>query len=394
MAGRSLRRFTNGRFTRRGWGSHAERLNGSPTHLNRNYIEQRQDRRLPGAGRPPRPPRLFPLARPDGPRARQADARRHDLPHLFDDEADHLGRADDALRARLFPAERSGAPLRAGVARPARLGVRRRRHMQTEPPSGRSACATCCATPAAHLRRVLALGAPASGHPVDKVYAELGVRRGAARRSRTSRQARPACRCAISRASAGCIRSPPTSAARWSRSSPASARQYSQDDDLRSARDEGHRLLRGRRTRSTASRANYRRGPDKKLELIDDPEKSVYREEPTFLLRRRRLTGTTATTCASARCCAAAASSTARASWAAHDRDDAPQSPEGRPGPDADGDRRLLGDRQRRRRLRARLRRRSIRSPADRWAPATTTGAVPPRPSSGSTRRRTSSSSS
>ena len=52
---------------------------------------------------------------------------RHDLPHLFDDQADHLGRADDALRARLFPAQRSGAPLRAGMARSARLGVGRRR---------------------------------------------------------------------------------------------------------------------------------------------------------------------------------------------------------------------------------------------------------------------------
>src|ERR1700688_1717447 len=43
-------------------------------------------------------PRPYRHLRPYGPRTRQADARRRDLPHLLDVEADHRGRADDAGR--------------------------------------------------------------------------------------------------------------------------------------------------------------------------------------------------------------------------------------------------------------------------------------------------------
>jgi CubicO group peptidase (beta-lactamase class C family) len=39
--------------------------------------------------------------------------------------------------------------------------------------------------------------------------------------------------------------------------------------------------------------ANYRRGPDKKLELIEDPEKSIYLSEPAFFSGGGGLTGTT-----------------------------------------------------------------------------------------------------
>jgi CubicO group peptidase (beta-lactamase class C family) len=40
--------------------------------------------------------------------------------------------------------------------------------------------------------------------------------------------------------------------------------------------------------------ANYRRGPDKKLQLIEDAEKSTYLKEPTFFSGGGGLTGTTA----------------------------------------------------------------------------------------------------
>jgi CubicO group peptidase (beta-lactamase class C family) len=39
--------------------------------------------------------------------------------------------------------------------------------------------------------------------------------------------------------------------------------------------------------------ANYRRGPDKKLQLIEDPERSSYLKEPTFFSGGGGLTGTT-----------------------------------------------------------------------------------------------------
>jgi CubicO group peptidase (beta-lactamase class C family) len=40
--------------------------------------------------------------------------------------------------------------------------------------------------------------------------------------------------------------------------------------------------------------ANYQRGPDKTLKLLDDPEKSAYLAQPTFLSGGGGLTGTTA----------------------------------------------------------------------------------------------------
>src|SRR5207245_1897994 len=67
-------------------------------------------------------------ARPRVARARRADAGRHDRAHLFDDEADHEHRLDDARGGRQGRARRSGRALDCGVSRRRRLpGGRARR---------------------------------------------------------------------------------------------------------------------------------------------------------------------------------------------------------------------------------------------------------------------------
>ena len=62
--------------------------------------------------------------------------------------------------------------------------------------------------------------------------------------------------------------------------------------------------------------ANYGRGRDKTLKLIEDPVQSGYRK-PGFCRAAAASLAPRPTTCASRRCCATAASSTARASSAA-----------------------------------------------------------------------------
>jgi len=137
------------------------------------------------------------------------------------------------------------------------------------------------------------LGAPTSRHPVDKVYAELGVRRD--RGETLSAFVKKLGRVPL-------------------RYQPGERWMYSLSTDVCGALVE---IISGKRfdqflneeifgplgmkdtsffvEASKLSRfaANYRRGPDKKLELVDDPEKSVYRESPTFLSGGGGLTGTT-----------------------------------------------------------------------------------------------------
>ena len=220
-------------------------------------------------------------------------ARRHHLPHLFDDQADHLGGADDALRARLLPAQRSGASLRAGVARPARLGVGRRRRRwrprgPNRPVSMRDMlCHTGGLTYGAALA---ALGAPDSGHPVDKEYARS--RRAPRRRRGPARlhgQARPSVP----------LRYQPGERWMYSLSTDVCGAlveiisgkrfdKYPAGRDLRAAEDEGHRLLRAAARSSTASPPTIAAAPDKKLQLIDDPAEEHVPEGADLLLRRRR----------------------------------------------------------------------------------------------------------
>jgi CubicO group peptidase (beta-lactamase class C family) len=140
---------------------------------------------------------------------------------------------------------------------------------------------------------LVALGAPDSRHPVDKVYAEVGVRRG---EGETLNQF-------VKKLGRVPLRYQPGE--RW---------MYSLSTDVCGALVE---IISGKRFdkfleeeifaplkmkdtsfKVEASKlprfaANYRRGPDKKLELIDDPEKSTYLKEPTFFSGGGGLTGTT-----------------------------------------------------------------------------------------------------
>jgi CubicO group peptidase (beta-lactamase class C family) len=139
-----------------------------------------------------------------------------------------------------------------------------------------------------------ALGAPDTAHPVDKEYAKLGVRRGDGEDLR---------------AFMGKLARVPL------RYQPGERWMYSLSTDVCGALVE---IISGKRfdkfladeifaplkMTDTAFQvpqgklgrfaANYRRGPDKKLQLIDDPERSAYLKEPTFFSGGGGLTGTTA----------------------------------------------------------------------------------------------------
>ncbi len=139
-----------------------------------------------------------------------------------------------------------------------------------------------------------ALGAPDSGHPVDKEYARIGIRRGDGEDLKSF----------VQKLGRVPLRYQPGE--RW---------MYSLSTDVCGALVEiisGKRFdkflaeeifapLRMKDTSFTVPReklnrfaANYRRGPDKKLQLIEDPEKSPYLKEPTFFSGGGGLTGTTA----------------------------------------------------------------------------------------------------
>lgn len=138
-----------------------------------------------------------------------------------------------------------------------------------------------------------ALGAPDTGHPVDKEYARIGVRRGDGEDLKSF----------VQKLGRVPLRYQPGE--RW---------MYSLSTDVCGALVE---IISGKRfdkfleeeifqplkmtdTSFTVPReklnrfaANYRRGPDKKLQLIEDPEKSSYLKAPTFFSGGGGLTGTT-----------------------------------------------------------------------------------------------------
>jgi CubicO group peptidase (beta-lactamase class C family) len=138
-----------------------------------------------------------------------------------------------------------------------------------------------------------ALGAPDTGHPVDKEYARIGVRRGDGEDLKSF----------VQKLGRVPLRYQPGE--RW---------MYSLSTDVCGALVE---IISGKRfdkfleeeifaplkmtdTSFTVPReklnrfaANYRRGPDKKLQLIEDPERSSYLKEPTFFSGGGGLTGTT-----------------------------------------------------------------------------------------------------
>jgi CubicO group peptidase (beta-lactamase class C family) len=140
---------------------------------------------------------------------------------------------------------------------------------------------------------LVALGAPDEGHPVDKVYADVGVRRG---RGETLMEF-------MEKLSKVPLRYQPGE--RW---------MYSLSTDVCGALVEKisgkpfdvylkETIFEPLGMKDTAFHvtddklgrfaANYRREPDKSLTLLDDPETSEYRQVPTFPSGGGGLTGTT-----------------------------------------------------------------------------------------------------
>ena len=141
---------------------------------------------------------------------------------------------------------------------------------------------------------LVALGAPDTGHPVDKVYAQVGVRRGEGETLKDF----------VQKLARVPLRYQPGE--RW---------QYSLSTDVCGALVE---IISGKRfdkflqeeifeplqMRDTSFVvpgdkldrfcANYRRGVDKKTHLIEDPQKSNYLREPSFFSGGGGLVGTTA----------------------------------------------------------------------------------------------------
>ena len=140
---------------------------------------------------------------------------------------------------------------------------------------------------------LVALGVPDSRHPVDKVYAELGVRRD---RGETLEQF-------VRKLGRVPLRYQPGERWMYSLSTDVcgalveiiSGKRFDKflEEEIFAPlgmKDTSFHVEAGKLPRFAA---NYRRGPDKKLELIDDPEKSTYREPPTFFSGGGGLTGTT-----------------------------------------------------------------------------------------------------
>ncbi|MBS0411245.1 MAG: beta-lactamase family protein [Proteobacteria bacterium] len=140
---------------------------------------------------------------------------------------------------------------------------------------------------------LVALGAPDEGHPVDKVYAEVGVRRGRGetlmefmdKLGRVPLRYQPGERWLYSLSTDVC-------GALVEKISGKRFDHYLQETifDPLGMKDTSFTVADDKLDRFCA---NYRRGADKSLQLIDDPETSEYRKEPAFFSGGGGLTGTT-----------------------------------------------------------------------------------------------------
>jgi CubicO group peptidase (beta-lactamase class C family) len=137
------------------------------------------------------------------------------------------------------------------------------------------------------------VGAPATGHPVDKVYAEVGVRRGAGetlrdfamKLAKVPLRYQPGERWMYSLSTDVCgYLVEAISGKRFDR--------YLQEvifDPLK-MKDTSFVVSPDKLDRFAA---NYQRQPDKTMKLIDDPQTSTYLTEPSFFSGGGGLTGTT-----------------------------------------------------------------------------------------------------
>ena len=149
-----------------------------------------------------------------------ADDQGCDLPHLLDDQADHLGRRHDAVRAGQDHARRSDRQVHSGVQ--GHEGRRRDqgRGRQAEARARRGEAADHHPGPAApHLGPYLRL---LRRHAGEEGLCRRQRARRRSRPMRSSSSASPGCRSRSSPAPPGTTAIRPTFSAGWSRSCPAS----------------------------------------------------------------------------------------------------------------------------------------------------------------------------
>ena len=178
----------------------------------------RRRRAAPGlapAGQPRRPGGGPGDRRPPGCGGRRPGRAGHRLPHLLDDQADHVRRRDEAVGAGGVRAEGPRRPVHPRLRGHAGLPQR----LRAQPHDGTGVRADPPVAPAhAHVRAHLRLPPrPPGRRDVPQPRVRVGL---AARRRPRGGAARPgrACRCCSSPAGSGTTRSPPTSSAGWSRS--------------------------------------------------------------------------------------------------------------------------------------------------------------------------------
>ncbi len=139
-----------------------------------------------------------------------------------------------------------------------------------------------------------ALGALDSGHPVDKEYARIGVRRGDGEDLKAF----------VQKLAQVPLRYEPGERWMYSLSTDVcgalveiiSGKRFDKflADEIFGPLNMKDTAFHVPREKQDRFAANYRRGPDKKLQLMDDPEKSAYLKEPTFFSGGGGLASTTA----------------------------------------------------------------------------------------------------
>ena len=267
-------------------------------------------RRLDGRRDPARAGRAPVAPRAPRPRGRSPGHRRHALAHLLDDQADHLGRGDDALRAGRAGADR---PDRRGGSRPSPTPGSTRPARRSSPVDRAGHRADPGLAPAhPHLRPDLRLPPRAPGRrDVPAARATSSRRPPGVDLAARVRRVRASSRCCSSRAPSGTTASRPTCSAASSRWSPGSrsTRSSPSTSSARSAWTRPRWSVAEATTRPArhALHGRLATGSCATARLGDGRHAAARRCSPAAAGSSPR----PATTTASPRCCCAAASSTA-----------------------------------------------------------------------------------
>ena len=212
-----------------------------------------------------------------------AGRARHAVAHLLDDEADHLGRGDDAVRGGRLRAEGPGQPVHPGVRRHAGLPRAARRCSPVTEPATEPMriwhllTHTAGLTYGFHARppgRRACTGRPASSGARRRTLdlADVAATRG------------PGCRCCSSPAPSGTTRSSTDVLGRRGRGGLAASAstEFFAERDLRPARHDRHRLLGRRGRRRPAGRALRRRPGDRPGRAATTPWARRRSRQPTL----------------------------------------------------------------------------------------------------------------